>query len=192
MTATEQAPTTDATAPAWAGINHLALVTPDMDATVRFYCGVLGAPLVSTVATPGFRHYFFDFGPQCTVAFFEYAGQTLDTFACPSGVPDPRKVQFDHLSLNLPDEAALLALRDRLMANDCEVTEVVDHGTIHSIYFTDPNGIALEASWWVQDVTAGSPDCSDPTAFGDHDPVPAVRELMETGAVTAGPGTKLV
>ena len=25
MTATEQAPTTDATAPAWAGINHLAL-----------------------------------------------------------------------------------------------------------------------------------------------------------------------
>ena len=33
-------------APAWRGINHLALVTPDMDATVRFYAGVLGMPLV--------------------------------------------------------------------------------------------------------------------------------------------------
>jgi catechol 2,3-dioxygenase-like lactoylglutathione lyase family enzyme len=26
----------------WRGINHLALVAPDMDATVRFYAGVLG------------------------------------------------------------------------------------------------------------------------------------------------------
>ena len=35
-------------APAWRGVNHLALVTPDMDATVRFYAGVLGMPVVAT------------------------------------------------------------------------------------------------------------------------------------------------
>ncbi|MEL7210745.1 MAG: VOC family protein, partial [Actinomycetota bacterium] len=29
-------------APDWRGVNHLALVTPDMDATTRFYAGVLG------------------------------------------------------------------------------------------------------------------------------------------------------
>ncbi|MDA8047486.1 MAG: VOC family protein, partial [Actinomycetota bacterium] len=33
--------------PHWRGINHLALVTTDMDATVRFYHSVLGARLVA-------------------------------------------------------------------------------------------------------------------------------------------------
>ena len=75
-----------------------------MDATVRFYHGVLGARLAATIGTPEFRHYFFDFGPQCTVAFFEYTGIDLVPFAKPAGVPDARAVQFDHLSLNLPDE----------------------------------------------------------------------------------------
>ena len=64
-------------------------------------------------------------------------------------MPDPRAVQFDHLSFNLPDEEALIALRDRLKTAGCEVTDVVDHGFIRSVYFTDPNGIALEASWWI-------------------------------------------
>lgn len=162
-----------------------------MDATVRFYHGVLGARLVSTVGTPTFRHYFFEFGPQCTVAFFEYNALPIEPFALAAGVPDPRKVQFDHLSLNLPDEDALHALRQRLMDNDCEVTEIVDHGSIHSVYFTDPNGIALEASWWVNDVTAGSADYDDPGAFGDPDPVPALRELHADGSLAPGAGTRL-
>jgi len=33
----------------WSGINHLAMVTPDMDETVRFYHDVLGMELVATV-----------------------------------------------------------------------------------------------------------------------------------------------
>ncbi|HTZ08124.1 MAG TPA: VOC family protein, partial [Acidimicrobiales bacterium] len=107
--------------PHWRGINHLALVTDDMDATVRFYHGVLGARLVATIGTPQFRHYFFEFGPQNTVAFFEYAGLPLDRLAKAAGVPDPRAVQFDHLSFNLPDEDALLDLRARLKAAECEV-----------------------------------------------------------------------
>jgi catechol 2,3-dioxygenase-like lactoylglutathione lyase family enzyme len=191
MTVTERAPVDSSTTPLWSGINHLALITPDMDATVRFYHGVLGAELVSTVGTPGFRHYFFNFGPQCTVAFFEYKGLELETFALGAGDPDKRKVQFDHLSLNLPDEDALLGLRERLIAHDCEVTEVVDHGSVRSVYFTDPSGIALEASWWVNDVTAGDPDYADAGPFGDADPVPALRELMETGTLSPGSGTRL-
>ena len=72
----------------------------------------------------------------------------------------------------------------------CEVTEIVDHGSIHSVYFTDNNGIALEASWWVRDVTAGSPDYDGPD-FGDPNPVPALEELRATGAVTGMPQTQL-
>src|SRR5687767_8939780 len=84
----------------WRGINHLALVTTDMDATTRFYHGVLGARLVATIGTPAFRHYFFEVGAQNTIAFFEYHDAEIARFAKPAGVPDPRAAQFDHLSLN--------------------------------------------------------------------------------------------
>src|SRR5437764_115744 len=139
--------------PRWRGVHHLALITPDMDATVRFWCGALGARLVATLATETFRHYFFEFGPGSTIAFFEYKGVDLDFFAKPAGVPTPQASQFDHLSLALPDEDALHALRSRLKEAGCEVTDVVDHGIMRSIYFTDPAGIALEASFWVTDAT---------------------------------------
>src|SRR4029453_9238488 len=147
--------------PRWRGVNHLALVTGDMDATVRFYHGGLGAPWVGTLGPPHFRHYFFEIGEGSTVAFFEYTDHPPEAFAKPAGVPDPRAIQFDHLSLDLADEAALEDLQARLKENDCEVTDVIDHGIMRSIYFTDPNGIALEASWGGKDATPGDPHCGD-------------------------------
>ena len=182
----------DTEGPRWRGINHLALITDDMDATVRFYHGVLGARLVATIGTPQFRHYFFEFGAQNTVAFFEYRGLALERLAKPAGVPDPRAVQFDHLSFNLPDEHALLELRDRLKEAGCGVTDVVDHDFIRSIYFTDPNGIALEASWWALDATGRPADYGDERLFSDPDPVAAVRELRDEGSVRSVPHTSLV
>ena len=56
----------------WHGLNHLALITNDMDTTVRFWHGVMGAPLVATIGTGTFRHYFFRFGESSSVAFFQY------------------------------------------------------------------------------------------------------------------------
>ena len=176
----------------WRGVHHLALVTPDMDATVRFWHGVIGARLVSTLATPAFRHYFFEVAAGNTVAFFEYAGQHLDGFAKPAGVPYEKAAQFDHLSLHLPDEDALLLLSDRLKSNGCEVTDVVDHGFLRSIYFTDNNGIALEASWWTLDPTGRPVDYHDERLFSDPDPVPALRELMDTGRLDHTVETRLV
>lgn len=184
--------TVEATTPRWRGINHLALITTDMDATVRFYHGTLGARIVQTVGTREFRHYFFDFGPQCTVAFFEYAGAAIEPFRKAAGAPDPRAIQFDHLALNLPDEDALIDLQARLRSADCEVTEIIDHGGVRSVYFTDPNGIALEASWWVHDSTGRPVDYDDTRYFGDPNPVPALRELQETGRLSTVPSTRLV
>jgi catechol 2,3-dioxygenase-like lactoylglutathione lyase family enzyme len=178
--------------PHWRGINHLALITTDMDATVRFYHGVLGARLVAHLGNDSFRHYFFELGAGNTVAFFEYRNVDLAPFAKPAGVPDQRAVQFDHVSFNLPDEQALLALRARLKEAGSEVTDVVDHGFIRSIYFTDPSGIALEASWWLTDATGRDTDYGDRSLFSDPDPVPAVRELLATGSLETVPTTKLV
>jgi hypothetical protein len=101
-------------------------------------------------------------------------------------------VQFDHLSFNLADENALLALRDRLKSVECEVTDVVDHGFIRSVYFTDPNGIALEASCWTLDATGRDADYGDERLFSDPDPVPALHELRDTGRIRTTPHTHLV
>jgi catechol 2,3-dioxygenase-like lactoylglutathione lyase family enzyme len=154
---------------------------------------VLGARIVATVGTPSFRHYFFEFGAGTTIAFFEYRGAATEPYAKPAGLPSDEVPQFDHLSLGLSDEVALLDLRERLKRADCEVTDVVDHGFIRSIYFTDPNGIALEVSWWVLDAT-GQAELAfdDPRMFGDRDPVPALRELQRDGRLARVPSTKLV
>jgi catechol 2,3-dioxygenase-like lactoylglutathione lyase family enzyme len=176
--------------PRWRGINHLALVTSDMDATVRFYHGVLGMRLVATVMAGPMRHYFFEIGPGNTVAFFEVDG--AEDFAAPAGIPDRlRKAQFDHLSFNLADEQALLDLRDRLKTAGSEVTDVVDHGFVRSIYFTDPHGIALEASWWVLDATGRPADYGDERLFSDQRPVPAVGELAAGQPLSWVPRTRL-
>jgi catechol 2,3-dioxygenase-like lactoylglutathione lyase family enzyme len=176
--------------PRWRGVNHLALVTPDMDATVRFYHGVLGMRLVASVMAGPMRHYFFEIGPENTIAFFEVKG--AEAFAAPAGIPDRlRKAQFAHLSFNVADEDALVELQERLRAFGCEVTPVVDHGFVRSIYFTDPHGIALEASWWALDATSRPADYEDVRLFGDPNPVAAVRELHDTGVLSSSPRTHL-
>jgi catechol 2,3-dioxygenase-like lactoylglutathione lyase family enzyme len=176
-------------APDWRGINHLALVTPDMDATVRFYAGVLGMRLTATLMAGPMRHYFFEMHDGNTVAFFEVKG--METFAKGAGSPSDRAIQLDHLSFNVPDEYALEMLRKRLLAAGCEVTGVVDHSIMRSVYFTDPNGIALEASWWVTDPTGRPSDYTDTDVYSDPDPVPAVEELR-SGGIESLPQTKLV
>jgi catechol 2,3-dioxygenase-like lactoylglutathione lyase family enzyme len=176
----------------WRGVNHLALITTDMDATVRFWHGVLDTRIVVTLATDAFKHYFFEIAPGNTVAFFEYKGQKINTFAKPAGVPYENAAQLDHISFNLPDEDALHRLQNRLKEHGCGVTDVVDHGILRSIYFSDPNGIALEATWWTFDPTGRPVDYNDERLFSDPDPVPAVRELRDKGALDHTVSTQLV
>ena len=55
------------------GINHMAMVTGDMEKTTIFYRDALGMPLVGTFGNvPGrypYRHYFFEVGDGNTIAF---------------------------------------------------------------------------------------------------------------------------
>jgi hypothetical protein len=61
---------------------------------------------------------------------------------------------------------------------------------MRSIYFHDPNGIALEASWWVTDPTGRPSDYTDAGVFADPDPVAAVDELRR-GGIEGLPRTQL-
>ena len=181
---------TSAPKPRWRGVNHLALVTDDMDGTVRFYAGVLGMDLVAAVKAGVARHYFFELGDENTVAFFEWPGHETREHA--AGARPPGGAQLDHISFNLPDRKALVDLQQRLRDHGCEVTEIVDHRIVQSIYFTDNNGIALEASYWGTDVTGRDADYDDADVFADPDPVPALDELRRFGHVVTTPDTRLV
>ena len=128
-----------------AGINHLAFITQDMEKTIRFYRDLLDMELAAGIGHDGYRHYFFRFG-EAQIAFFEYEG------AKPMerkfhGVKSELPLGFDHVSLTVGSREALFHFKDKLEAAGFEVTGAVDHGTIWSIYFFDPNNIPLEISW---------------------------------------------
>jgi catechol 2,3-dioxygenase-like lactoylglutathione lyase family enzyme len=173
----------------WYGINHLAMVTPDMEATTRFYHDVLGMELVATLGhgDPNeplpYRHYFFRMGDGNTVAFFEWPG--VDTGeAKPAGLPTTGE-KFDHVSFNVGTVDELLELRQRLIEAGVHVTPVVDHTVIWSIYFDDPvNGASLEASVWLRDIEKAP-------YWGDPDPTPTAARIAKTRTATVvKPGQK--
>jgi catechol 2,3-dioxygenase-like lactoylglutathione lyase family enzyme len=129
----------------YTGINHLALATRDMDQTIRFWRDLLGMRLVIGMGRPGYRHYFFEVSPHDMVAFFEW--QHVEPVAEKDhGVPVNGPLAFDHVAFSVEHGEALWTLKARLEAAGFWVSEVIDHGFIHSIYTFDPNRIAIEFS----------------------------------------------
>ncbi|MEZ4484531.1 MAG: VOC family protein [Syntrophotaleaceae bacterium] len=53
----------------YTGVNHLAMVTGDMDATIRFWRDLLGMRMIAGLGKPGFRHYFFEIAANDMIAF---------------------------------------------------------------------------------------------------------------------------
>jgi catechol 2,3-dioxygenase-like lactoylglutathione lyase family enzyme len=167
-------------APPWQGIHHLALATRDLDATVRFYCGVLGMRLLLTRRGPDARqHLFIDAGGGATLHFWHDPEAEIFTQPLRPGAFVPGALQ--HLALRVQDEAVLYMLQARLRAAGVAVTDLFDQGLVRLCFFEDNNGLALEASCWLDDLTARPVDYTDPRLFADPDPVPAVKELMEGG-----------
>lgn len=127
------------------GVNHLAMATGDMDKTIRFWRDLLGMRLVAGLGRPGYRHYFFELSDTDLVAFFEWA----DVKPAPKkdhGRPVRGSFIFDHVSFGVETEDELWELKDKLEVAGFEVSDVIDHGFIHSIYSFDPNGIPIEFS----------------------------------------------
>lgn len=127
------------------GVNHLAMATGDMDTTIRFWRDLLGMRLVAGLGQPGYRHYFFQISDKDLIAFFEWP--TIKPVKRKEhGAPVSGPFIFDHVSFGVETEEDLWALKDRLAAADQWVSDVIDHGFIHSIYAFDPNGIPIEFS----------------------------------------------
>jgi hypothetical protein len=62
------------------------------------------------------------------------------------GVPVSGPFGFDHVSFGMETDDALWDLKEKLEAAGFWVSELIDHGFIHSIYTFDPNYIPIEFS----------------------------------------------
>ncbi|MCI0802344.1 MAG: VOC family protein [Chloroflexi bacterium] len=144
------------------GIDHVAVNTNDMEATLRFYCGILGMRLTRTSRTPdGRRHYNVEIGGGNAFAFFDGADR-----------PEKSSPQYlNHFALPVATAAEFDESYQRLQEHGVEVTEIIEREYGKTFYFHDPNGIRLQielqTTGWRDDLT------------GDPDPVPWVLEASK-------------
>jgi catechol 2,3-dioxygenase-like lactoylglutathione lyase family enzyme len=183
------------------GINHLAMVTGDMDGTIRFWRDLLGMRLVAGLGEPGYRHYFFEISANDLLAFFEWP-QVEKVEEKDHGYPVAGPVLFDHISFGVETYDQLWELKDKLTVAGFPVSGVIDHGFILSIYTWDPNGLPIEFSFNKPEVDIRSaPKMADrqptttalegPEPQWEHWPSPPGPTTMENRRIYSGVGSEL-
>jgi len=157
----------------YSGVNHLALATGNMDETILFWRDLLGMRLVAGLGKPGYRQYFLQVSDHDMVTFFEWLGIS-PAEEKEHGRPVSGPFIFDHVSFGVESDDVLWELKDRLEAAGVWVSEVIDHGFIHSIYAYDPNGIPIEFSYYVPGT-----DIRKSPLMADREPTALAQEGAE-------------
>jgi len=116
------------------GVHHVALLSSNVERTIRFYQDVLEFPLTDLFENrdyEGSTHFFFDLGNGNAIAFFDFPELGLGDYAEVLG-------GLHHLAISVPPDRW-----ERLRANlDAEGVEVLNIDT--SLYFRDPDGARVE------------------------------------------------
>ncbi len=117
------------------GLHHTALISHDVERTIRFYQDVLGFPLTELIENrdyPGSSHFFFDIGHTNLLAFFDFPGLDVGPYAEVLG-------GLHHCAISV-DPDRWEALVGRL--TEAGVEHEVHSGV--SVYFRDPDGARIE------------------------------------------------
>ncbi|KQU49328.1 glyoxalase [Rhodococcus sp. Leaf278] len=117
------------------GLHHTALVSSDVEATVRFYQDLLEFPLTELIENrdyPGSSHFFFDIGNSNLLAFFDFPGLDVGPYAEVLG-------GLHHVAISV-EPTRWEHLRTKLI--DAGI-ELIEHSDV-SLYFRDPDGARLE------------------------------------------------
>lgn len=117
------------------GLHHTALISSDVESTIRFYQGVLEFPLTELIDNrdyAGSTHFFFDIGNGNLLAFFDFPGLDVGPYAEVLG-------GLHHVAISV-DPERWEHLEGKLTAAGVE--HVVHSGV--SIYFRDPDGARIE------------------------------------------------
>jgi len=122
------------------GVDHLALISSDLDATIRFYTEVLGMRLAKVVPNrdePTSTHIFLDMGGGNMLAFFDFPEK--------SSSPTVRGIgSMHHVALKATAaqyEALLARLGEREIPYSLHGSE--EKG---SVYMRDPDNILVEVT----------------------------------------------
>jgi catechol 2,3-dioxygenase-like lactoylglutathione lyase family enzyme len=121
--------------PSARGIHHVALLSSNVERTVRFYQGVLEFPLIEIFENrdyQGSNHFFFDLGHGNTLAFFDFPGLDLGPYAEVLG-------GLHHVAISVEPER-WKQLRTNL---DNAGVDYAIHSEV-SMYFRDPDGARIE------------------------------------------------
>ena len=117
------------------GLHHTALISSDMETTVRFYQDVLGFPLTELIDNrdyPGSSHFFFDIGNSNLLAFFDVPGLDVGHYTEVLG-------GLHHVAISVePGRWEQLVKR----LEEAGVEHEVHSGV--SVYFRDPDGARIE------------------------------------------------
>lgn len=117
------------------GVHHVALLSSDVERTIRFYAELLEFPCTQIFENrdyPGSTHFFFDIGIGNALAFFDFPDLDLGPYAEVLG-------GLHHLAISVPPDRWQV-LKDKLDA--AGVTYAHIDGS--SIYFNDPDGARIE------------------------------------------------
>ncbi len=117
------------------GLHHTALISSDVERTIRFYQDLLGFPLTELVENrdyPGSSHFFFDIGNGNLLAFFDFPGLDLGPYAEVLG-------GLHHVAISV-EPSRWQSIVDRF--DEAGIEHVV-HSEV-SVYFTDPDGARIE------------------------------------------------
>ena len=117
------------------GVHHVALISSDVERTVRFYQDLLEFPLTDMFENRDYKgstHFFFDIGNGNAIAFFDLPGLDLGPYAEVLG-------GLHHLAISV-DPERWAHLKGKLDEAGIQYA----HISGSSIYFNDPDGARLE------------------------------------------------
>jgi catechol 2,3-dioxygenase-like lactoylglutathione lyase family enzyme len=144
------------------GVNHIAILTQDLDRFVGFYSEIFGLEVVFAESSPGFRHAILRAGPDSWLHPAEISGNPHAT-----AVPKMfERGHLDHFALTAASLDTFKQARMRLLARGASDGAIETLGPFHSLRFNDPDGMHVEVVVIV-----------DPTLQDIHEP----RPLAVTG-----------
>jgi len=117
------------------GLHHTALISSDVERTVRFYQDLLGFPLTELIDNrdyPGSSHFFFDIGHGNLLAFFDFPGLDVGPYAEVLG-------GLHHLAISMEPSR----WQEIVRRFDEAGVEYAIHSDV-SVYFSDPDGARIE------------------------------------------------
>lgn len=150
------------------GVNHIAVVTADLDGYRAFYEGTLGLDTALVLgAGPGHGRQAIVFAGDVMLHVFEIVDG--DPPASRSGAVMFERGRLDHLGFTVRDEAALAVVRRKLMAVGASSGDIRPLGWMLSVRYLDPDGFEGE-------VNCFNPRF-DPSSLRDQDEVVDPRWL---------------